>query len=81
MPRSFPSHGQKVVPGREGNIELLDIKVSDAAACVAAHDSCYPAYHMNKRYWISIALDDTMPDDDIWPLLAESHAFAAKGKK
>ena len=36
---------------------------------------------MNKKYWISIALDDTMTDDDIWPLLAESYAFAARGKK
>ena len=36
---------------------------------------------MNKRCSISIVLDDTMKDDDIWPLLAESHAFAEKGKR
>ena len=39
------------------------------------------AWHMNKKYWISIVLDDTLADDDIWPLLAESYAFAARGKK
>ncbi|WP_366445193.1 MmcQ/YjbR family DNA-binding protein [uncultured Selenomonas sp.] len=55
--------------------------MNNAAACVAAYNGCYPAYHINKRCWISIVLDDTMKDDDIWPLLAESHAFAEKGKR
>ncbi len=77
----LPVAWDKVVPGRTGRVELLDIKVSDAAAQVAAYDGCYPAYHMNKKYWLSIALDDSMTDDEIWPLLEESHAFAAQGKK
>ncbi len=69
----------KLVPGREGRVEILNVKVSDAAGAVI-QDGCYPAYHMNKKYWISIALDDTLADDAIWPILNESHAFAAKGK-
>ena len=74
----LPVSWAKIVPDREENIELLDLKVADAAACVAAHDGCYPAYHMNTRCWISVALDDTMTADAIWPLLAESRAFAEK---
>ena len=76
----MPVTWAKLVPGREGRVEILNVKVTDAARA-AAQDGCYPAYHMNKKYWISIALDDTMTDDDIWPLLAESYAFAARGKK
>lgn len=76
----LPVAWDKVVPGREGRVELLDIKVSDAAAKVAAYAGCYPAYHMNKKYWVSIALDDSMTDDAIWPLLEESYAFAAREK-
>lgn len=29
----------------------------------------YPAYHMNKTYWISVALDDTVDDDKLKWLL------------
>lgn len=76
----LPVTWDKVVPGREGRVELLNLKVSEAAAKVAAHASCYPAYHMNKKYWLSVALDDSMADELIWPLLVESHTFAARGK-
>lgn len=31
-----------------------------------------PAYHMNKRSWVSILLDGSVSADDIKPLLAES---------
>jgi len=75
----MPVAWTKLVPGREGRVEILNVKVSDAARA-ATQDGCYPAYHMNKKYWISITLDDTLADDDIWPLFAESHAFAARGK-
>lgn len=76
----MPVAWTKLVPGRDGRVDILNVKVSDAARA-AAQEGCYPAYHMNKKYWISIALDDTMPDEAVWPLLAESHAFAAKGKR
>lgn len=29
----------------------------------------YPAYHMNKNYWISVALDGTVPDETVKMLL------------
>ena len=32
-----------------------------------------PAYHMNKNHWISIVLDDSVPDDQIIPLLELSY--------
>ena len=76
----MPVAWTKLVPGRDGRVEILNVKVSDAARAVA-QEGCYPAYHMNKRYWISIALDDTMTDEEVWALLAESYMFAAKGKR
>lgn len=77
----LPVSWDKVVAGREGSIELLNLKVMDAAAKVLAHAGCYPAYHMNKKYWVSVSLDETMTDAAIWDMLRESHAFAAKGGK
>ena len=77
----MPVPWEKIVLGRDGQVEVLDVKVGDVAARIAEHDACYPGYHMNKKYWISIALDDTMPDDVIWPMIVESHAFSEKGSK
>ena len=36
-----------------------------------------PAYHMNKNHWISIVLDNSVPDDQITPLLELSYDSVA----
>ena len=33
----------------------------------------YPAYHMNKKNWISIILDDNLSDEDIIDLISKSY--------
>ena len=76
----LPVSWDKVVPGREGDVELLNVKVADAAAKVTSYAGCYPAYHMNKKYWVSVSLDETMTDAAIWDMLRGSYAFAAKGR-
>ncbi len=38
----------------------------------------YYAYHMNKKHWLSIILDDTLKDEEIFKLVEESHAFTEK---
>ena len=76
----MPVAWTKLVPGRDGRVEILNVKATDAARAIE-QDGCYPAYHMNKRYWISIALDDTVTDEEVWTFLVESHAFSAKGKR
>lgn len=41
-----------------------------------------PAYHMNKNHWISIVLDDSVSDDQIYPLLELSYdSIAPKRRK
>ncbi len=40
----------------------------------------YPAYHMNKQQWISILLDDTLPDARVLDLIDASRTLVA-GKK
>lgn len=42
----------------------------------------FPAYHMNKENWISVSLDDSVPDDQFKMLLEMSYnATASKTKK
>ncbi|MCI5567773.1 MAG: MmcQ/YjbR family DNA-binding protein, partial [Veillonellaceae bacterium] len=59
----MPVTWEKLVSGRDGRVEILNVKATDAARAIE-QDGCYPAYHMNKRYWISIALDDTVTDEE-----------------
>ena len=41
------------------------------------YSSVRPAYHMNKRHWISLVLDGGMNAADIAALLAESYRLTA----
>ena len=40
-------------------------------------EGIYPAYHMNKTHWISIALDDRVPRVLVQDLLDQSYASTA----
>lgn len=34
-----------------------------------------PGYHLNKKHWITIVLDGTVPDDLVEQLVRDSHAL------
>lgn len=40
----------------------------------------YPAYHMNRKYWISLALDGRIDDGAVMELIGESFALTEKKK-
>ncbi len=59
-----------------GEVEVVNIKLDEAKIPeLHRQNGFYPAYHMNKKNWITITLDDTVPDDILLALVAESHAF------
>lgn len=33
----------------------------------------FPAYHMNKRHWINLALDGSFPEDEFYRLVDERY--------
>ena len=41
----------------------------------AAHPAIVPGYHLNKRHWVTVTLDGSVPDDLVQELLAGSHAL------
>lgn len=45
----------------------------DSLALQSAYREITPGYHLNKRHWISVALDGGVPVDLIHQLLEESH--------
>ena len=38
-------------------------------------DGIGPGYHMNKRHWVTVRLDGSVPVDHVRELIAESHAI------
>lgn len=55
-------------------VEVLNVKINpDKITDLLNEKGYYPAYHMNKKYWISIILDETLPDEEIINLIIESY--------
>ena len=49
----------------------------DSEALREQYEAITPGYHMNKRHWITVLLDDTVPDDLVVEIVTESHRLVA----
>ena len=63
--------------GREGLVEAVNLK-HDQVADLLSQKGIYPAFHMNKRYWISLPLDDTLTDEKVLELFDRSYFLTSK---
>ena len=73
---------QKVDKKLNGNVEIVNIKLDpEKIHKLHKEKGFYPAYHMNKKNWISILLNDTIPDQALFSLLDESHSFTLPKKR
>lgn len=69
----------KKEPKDETMVEILNLKVdSTLISTLLKTVGVYPCYHMNRANWISILLDDSLPDKTILQLLETSRNFAVK---
>ena len=67
----------KLEKGREGLVEAVNLK-HDQVADLLLNKGIYPAFHMNKRYWISVAFDDTLSDEGVLELIERSWNLISK---
>lgn len=69
----------KIQKGRTGLIEVALVKLNpDKIQELIKQDNFYPAYHMNKKHWMTIILDETVSDKKIMELVEESHSLSKK---
>ncbi len=70
----------KLEPNSEGEVEVLNIKCNQYGIwqLLDEEKGFYPAYHMNKKHWISILLDDSIELDRIKQLLEMSYDLVNK---
>lgn len=57
------------------NVMIINLRFDkgEAGEFAASNELIYPGYHMNKRNWITIILDGSMPIDQILELLDHSY--------
>lgn len=59
-----------------GEAEILNVKLDrHKISNLIGKKGLYEAYHMNKKSWITIVLDDTLSDDYIMDLIDESYSY------
>lgn len=68
----------------EDKNEVLNLKCPPDLSeflCAKYGGGVLPAYHMNKKHWISIVLSSDVPDEDIKNLIGLSYDITGKGGK
>lgn len=53
----------------------------EALALRDVFDCIFPAYHMNKKHWVSVVLKQNMPDCEADRLIDRSYGLVVKGLK
>lgn len=68
---------KREVLDKDGNtslIDILNVKIPPAQGDELRQiPGIYPAYHMNHKTWISVVLDETLPDEKILELIDTSY--------
>lgn len=69
----------KIQDKRTGLVEIALIKLKpENVEKITKQENFYQGYHMNKKHWITIILDDTVSDEKIMKLIEESYGFTEK---
>lgn len=59
-----------------GKIDILNVKEDPGLITeMVKHPGFFPAYHMNKENWVSVALDGTVDDDKIVSMIQTSYTL------
>ncbi len=70
----------KIAEGEE-EVEILNVKLKEEEIqSLLKEKNFYPAYHMNKKNWITILLDDTLKDDEIMYYIKKSYELIEQRK-
>ena len=70
---------ENIVHDEDELVEVINLKAnSDEIPELIKLPGIYPAWHMNKKHWISAILDDTLSDVQVFDLIRGSHDLVAR---
>lgn len=59
--------------------EILDLRIQpEALEALLDNETYFPGYHMNKKHWFTILLNDSVPLDEIRARIDKSYLLALK---
>lgn len=62
-----------------GKLEVVDLRMAtDDIEALVDRMKYFPGYHMNKRHWVTICLDGSVPPEEIHFRIDQSYALATK---
>ncbi len=64
---------------RAGDVPIVDVRIAKEQP-IPQGAGYFPAYHMNKKSWLTLLLDGTLSDETVCARLEESYLLAA-GKR
>ena len=65
-----------------GETNILNIRAgAGRVPALLTEKGILPAWHSNRKHWITLVLDDTLPDEYIMQLVEKSRAFTARDAK
>ncbi|MGT2926675.1 MmcQ/YjbR family DNA-binding protein [Streptococcus cuniculipharyngis] len=68
-------HFSKSLGQRE--VEVVNLKVKpEQLAELLTKEGIYPSYHMSKKSWVSVVLDGSLSDEDLFDLVVQSRSLA-----
>lgn len=69
--------------GGDDRIEVVNVKVDDMfyRDMLIRQEGFIPAYHMNKQYWVTVLLDGTVKQEQVFDLIDASFLDTASAKK
>ena len=70
----------KIISEKSGEIEVLNVKLDDKVGNYIDTKGIYPSYHLSKKSWVSIILDDALPDSKIMDLIDISYSSSSMNK-
>ncbi len=71
----------KLNPNESGEVEVLNVKLDDLVNTNLKKKGIYPAYHMSKKSWVSITLDNTLSNKEIMNLIDISFDLSNRKKE
>ncbi len=58
----------------DGEIDIVDVKANPEIISILKEGSGYfPAYHMNKNHWITLLLDGTIKEKQLFDFIKDSY--------
>ncbi|MBR3311177.1 MAG: MmcQ/YjbR family DNA-binding protein [Solobacterium sp.] len=68
---------EKLIPDETGEIEVLNIKLDKQVPSYLRKEHIYPSWHLSKKSWVTVILDDSLSDEEILNLVDISYKNAS----